>query len=78
MTSSYAPPPDDRPGTGRVTAPANRDLKFEYNAMRQELEGLMSAPVKNFPRIDELVGRLELVQLAIKDEGGIKGNNPNE
>lgn len=78
MTSSYAPPPDGRPDEGGVTVSASRNLKLEYDAMRQELEDQMSAPVKNFPRIDELIGRLELVQLAIKDEDGIKGNNPNE
>ena len=56
----------------------NPELKTEYSSMRKELESLMSAPVKNFPRIDELIGRLELLQLAIKGEKGIKGNYPNE
>jgi len=54
------------------------DLQAEYESSREQLERLMAAPVKDFPAIDELVDRLELLQLAIKGEHGIKGNNPNE
>jgi cell division FtsZ-interacting protein ZapD len=54
------------------------DLKLEYARMRAELQALLEAPVKDYPRIDELVNELERVQLAIKGEHGIKGNNPNE
>ncbi len=53
-------------------------LRGEYEASRERLERLMAAPVKDFPAIDELVDRLEMLQLAIKEEHGIKGNNPNE
>jgi hypothetical protein len=45
------------------------DLNSDYDRLREELEGLMTEPVKDFARID---------QLAIKGEHGIKGNNPNE
>ncbi len=54
------------------------DLNSGYDRLREELEGLMTEPVKDFAKIDQLVDRLELIQLAIKGEHGIKGNNPNE
>ena len=54
------------------------NLQAEYAHLREELERLMALPVKDFPAIDELVNRLEMLQLAIKGEHGIKGNNPNE
>jgi hypothetical protein len=54
------------------------DLESEYAHLREELERLMTEPIKDFPRIDHLVDRLELLQLAIKEQHGIKGNNPNE
>ena len=54
------------------------DLQAEYVHLREELEQLMAAPVKDFSAVDELVNQLEMLQLAIKGEHGIKGNNPNE
>lgn len=57
---------------------ANTDLQTEYAHLRDELERLLTEPVKDFPRIDALVDQLELVQLAYKEQHGIKGNNPNE
>ena len=57
---------------------ANTDLPTEYARMREELEHLLTEPNKDFKRIDALVDELELVQLAFKDQHGIKGNNPNE
>ena len=54
------------------------DLPAEYQSSREQLERLMAAPVKDYPAIDELIERLESLQLAIKGERGIKGNNPNE
>ena len=54
------------------------DLQAEYTFSRDKLERLMADPVKDVPAIDHLVDRLELLQLAIKGEHGIKGNNPNE
>jgi hypothetical protein len=57
---------------------ASEDLPAQYDRLREELERLMAQPVKDFPVIDELVDRLERVQLAIKEQHGIKGNNPFE
>lgn len=54
------------------------DLESEYDHLREELERLMTEPIKDFPRIDQLVDQLERIQLEIKGEHGIKGNNPNE
>lgn len=57
---------------------ANADLQAEYQHLRAELERLLTDPVKDFPEIDKLVDQLEKVQLAFKEQHGIKGNNPNE
>jgi hypothetical protein len=56
----------------------NSDLESEYAHLREEMERLMTEPIKDFPRIDFLVNQLERLQLAIKEQHGIKGNNPNE
>ena len=53
-------------------------LQAQYDQLRAELERLMREPVKDYARLDHLVDQLELLQLAIKGEHGIKGNNPNE
>lgn len=57
---------------------ADTDLQAEYRHLRSELERLLAEPVKDFPKIDRLVDRLEKVQLAFKGQHGVKGNNPNE
>lgn len=54
------------------------DLPAVYAQSRAQLERLMREPVRDFVRIDELVDQLEKLQLALKEEHGIKGNNPNE
>ncbi|MEO8388647.1 MAG: hypothetical protein ABI893_01640 [Polaromonas sp.] len=54
------------------------DLQSEYARLRAQLEALQEAPVKDLPRIDQLIDELEKIQLAIKAEHGVKGNNPNE
>jgi len=54
------------------------DLKSDYARLRAELQALMMQPVKDFLRIDQIVDQLERVQLALKEEHGVKGNNPNE
>lgn len=54
------------------------DLSADYECLRDELERRMAEPVKDFARIDEIIDRLELIQLAIKGEHGVRGNNPNE
>lgn len=71
------PPPAGHSGYIDPTA-LNPDLETEYDHLREELERLMTEPIKDFPRIDHLVDQLELLQLAIKEKHGIKGNNPNE
>ena len=57
---------------------ANTDLQAEYRHLRSEFERLLAEPVKDYPKIDRLVDHLEKVQLAFKEQHGIKGNNPNE
>ena len=54
------------------------DLLAAYAQSRAQLERLMREPVRDFVRIDELVDQLEKLQLALKEQHGIKGNNPNE
>ena len=46
--------------------------------MRQRLESLLSQPDKDMAEVDRLVNELDRLQLAIKAELGIRGNNPNE
>jgi capsule polysaccharide export protein KpsE/RkpR len=53
-------------------------LEADYARLRAQLEALQAAPEKDFPKIDALIDELEKLQLAIKAEHGIKGNNPNE
>lgn len=54
------------------------DPEFDYAQLRCLLEDLLAKPVKDFPRIDHIIDQLAHLQLAIKDEHGYKGNNPNE
>ncbi|MBW8720852.1 MAG: hypothetical protein JF626_02810 [Polaromonas sp.] len=54
------------------------DLEVKYADLRAQLQALQQAPIKDFARIDQLIDQLEKIQLAIKAEHGIKGNNPNE
>ncbi|MDB5885664.1 MAG: hypothetical protein JWR74_1835 [Polaromonas sp.] len=72
------PDPSPPPGTQLPAQAPGNDLQAEYGHLRDELARLLTEPVKNFPRIDELVDQLERVQLAFKQQHGIKGNNPNE
>jgi hypothetical protein len=74
-------PSDSKPAvhSGYISTDAiHTDLESEYDHLREEMERLMTEPIKDFPRIDYLVNQLELLQLAIKEQHGIKGNNPNE
>lgn len=66
---------DDFPDPGDASRPS---LQARYDELRAELVRLMAAPVKDFLRIDQLVDQLEQLQLTLKGEHGIKGNNPNE
>ncbi len=56
----------------------NAARQAEYERMRQQLEGLLNQPDKDMVEVDRLVNELERLQLAIKAELGIRGNNPNE
>jgi len=71
-------PTHPMPGTPLPTQVSGIDPQARYQLMRQELQQLLSEPVKNYPRIDELVDELERLQLIFKQQHGIKGNNPNE
>ncbi len=53
-------------------------LRQRHAQMRAELEALMASPVRDLPRIDQLVDQLEQVQLQLKAALGIAGNNPHE
>ncbi|NML84059.1 MAG: hypothetical protein HHJ19_00060 [Polaromonas sp.] len=54
------------------------DLTSDYAFLRNRLQTLMAEPVKNFLEIDQIIDELEKIQLAIKVQHGIMGNNPNE
>lgn len=75
MISDHAPA---EPGYYDIQNPVNGDLEIEYQRLRETLQILQAEPVKNFAAIDALIDQLERLQLAIKGEHGIKGNNPNE
>jgi hypothetical protein len=55
-----------------------RDLQAEYAHLRAQLQALQAAPVKDYAKIDQLVDELEKIQLDIKAQHGIQGNNPLE
>lgn len=75
MTSDHAPVAS---GAYVAQIPVNSDLQAEYERLRETLVALDAEPVKDFPAIDVLIDQLEQLQLAIKGEHGVKGNNPNE
>jgi hypothetical protein len=56
----------------------NAARQAEYERMRQRLESLLNQPDKDIAEVDRLVNALERLQLAIKAELGIRGNNPIE
>lgn len=56
----------------------NEARQGEYEQMRQQLENLLSQPDKDMTEVDRLVNALERLQMSIKAELGIRGNNPNE
>ena len=53
-------------------------LRSDYDQLRARLETLLAQPEKDMAEVDHLVDALERVQLDIKAELGIQGNNPNE
>lgn len=54
------------------------DLEADYARLRAQLQALQAQPVKDFAKIDRLIDELEKLQLAIKGEHGVRGNNPLE
>jgi hypothetical protein len=53
-------------------------LRLNYGLMRARLESLLGQPEKDMAMVDRLVSELERIQLDIKAELGVLGNNPNE
>ncbi|MEY3872208.1 MAG: hypothetical protein RLZZ296_1203, partial [Pseudomonadota bacterium] len=51
-------------------------LRSDYDDLRARLETLLAQPEKDMAEVDHLVDALERVQLDIKAELGIQGNNP--
>jgi hypothetical protein len=50
----------------------------DYLRLREKLKALQAAPVPDMAEIDRVIDELEAVQLQIKGEHGLHGNNPNE
>ncbi|MES2979071.1 MAG: hypothetical protein V4731_11655 [Pseudomonadota bacterium] len=70
-------------GTAPTYVPGSGDVELspllrDYDEMRAKLETLLAQPVKDMAEVDRLVDGLEKVQLRIKAQLGIQGNNPNE
>lgn len=59
--------------TSRVTT-----LRSDYDDLRARLEALLAQPEKDMAEVDHVVDALERIQLDIKAELGIQGNNPIE
>jgi hypothetical protein len=53
-------------------------LRTQYDDLRARLETMLAQPTKDMAAVDNLVFELERIQLDIKAELGIQGNNPNE
>ena len=61
-----------------MSVTVNAARQAEYAQLRLQLESLLAQPDKDMAAVDRLVDALERLQLAIKAELGIRGNNPNE
>jgi len=71
--------PPALPASGqKETFTMKSDLESDYGHLREEMERLMAEPVQDLPRIDWIIEALERLQLKLKAEQGIQGNNPNE
>ena len=55
-----------------------KDSTPEYEQLRDTLKKLLASPVPDEHAIDRVIDELERMQLVIKSEHGLKGNNPNE
>jgi hypothetical protein len=49
-----------------------------YRSLREQLQALQTAPVKDMAAIDDVINRLSAEQLRLKSEDGQHGNNPIE
>lgn len=49
-----------------------------YRSLREQLESLQAAPVKDMPAIDRVISQLAAEQLRLKAQDGQAGNNPIE
>jgi hypothetical protein len=49
-----------------------------YRSLREQLELLQSAPVKDMAAIDSVIDQLAAEQLRLKSKDGQHGNNPIE
>ncbi len=54
------------------------DLVQRYETLRARLQGLMLQPDRDMAAVDSLIAELARVQIEIKAELGVRGNNPNE
>ena len=61
-----------------MSVAVNAARQAEYAQLRLQLESLLAQPDKDMAAVDRLVNALERLQLAIKADLGIRGNNPNE
>ena len=61
-----------------MSVAVNAARQAEYAQLRLQLESLLAQPDKDMAAVDRLVDALERLQLAIKADLGIRGNNPNE
>lgn len=58
--------------------PSHGTATERYDQCRSALVAEQEKPDKDFARIDALINTLEILQLEIKREHGLQGNNPNE
>jgi len=61
-----------------LVAPTHGTATERYVQSRAALVAEQEKPDKDFARIDALINMLEILQLEIKSEHGLQGNNPNE
>lgn len=68
----------DITGITGITGITDISAYQRYEQNREALIAEQQKPDKDFARIDGLINALEALQLEIKREHGLNGNNPNE
>ena len=68
----------DITGITGITGITDISAYQRYEQSREALIAEQQKPDKDFARIDGLINALEALQLEIKREHGLNGNNPNE